>query len=75
MAFFKQKPPWEINVNPHASREEMQKKGDASEEIKKGEMARGGKWARWEKGRREALKERRDYFRKNQNKKDDFSGV
>jgi len=34
-----------------------------------------GKWGRWEKDRKERLQERRKYFRKHKDKKDDFTGV
>ena len=33
------------------------------------------KWSNWEEGRKRALRERRDYFRNNPDKKDDYSGV
>lgn len=42
---------------------------------RKKKHTRGGRWRNWEKGRKKALRERRDYFRKHPDKKDDFSGV
>lgn len=34
-----------------------------------------GKWANWEKGRKQRLHERRMYFRHHKDKTDDYTGV
>ena len=75
MANVHSKPPWEVKMRPDAPASEQQARTEQSQDIKKREMARGGKWANWERGRKKVVAERRDYFRANPDKTDDFSGV
>jgi len=79
MVFTKTKPPWEMSRKEkeeyeHSGYEKQQKILD---EVlrRKDQWAKTGKWANWERGRKKALAERRDYFREHPEKKDDFSGV
>jgi len=75
MTTFHDKPPWQVNIDTHTDQDKVEVQTEAAQEIRKKELARGGKWAKWEKGRQKALRERRDYFKANPDKKDDFSGV
>ena len=71
--------PWEIRTH---EREEYKGAGygrqqeimDRVVEDKK-KWTGDGKWAKWEKDRKERLQERRKYFRKHKDKKDNFEGV
>jgi hypothetical protein len=79
MANIKVKPPWEMTTR---QREEYASSGwkkqqDIIDQVKreKKKHTQSGKWANWERGRKKALSERRDYFRKHPEKRDDFSGV
>ena len=73
------KPPWEMGKMER----ERYKHGDRKVQAKildrvkmeKKRWAGDGKWKRWEDGRKKALRERRDYFRNNPDRHDDFSGV
>jgi len=67
------KPPWERKIRPDAGREEQER--HIEEIISEKKKWKTGKWARWERGRRKRLSERRDYFRKHPEKRDDYSGV
>jgi hypothetical protein len=75
MVYFREDPPWKTKMDPMAGRDDMQKQTDHAEAIRDREMKVGGRWKKWEEGRKKALKERRDYFRKHPEKKDDMSGV
>lgn len=68
------KPPWEIKVNPEDSPDVQRRKVEQIV-VEKKKWSRSGKWGNWEKGRRKALRERRDYFKEHPDKKDDYSGV
>ena len=79
MIYILKKAPWEFSkteseVYKHSGWKTQQKILDKTMEEKK-KWTSTGAWKNWEEGRKKRLKERRDYFRKHQDKKDDFSGV
>ena len=74
------KAPWEMGKLAHeryarAGVVEQQAILDQVIREKKKWTSSSRKWRGWEEGRQKALKERRDYFRRNPDKKDDFTGV
>jgi len=58
----------------HAGWKEQQRILDKVK-AEKAKWEKSGKWGNWERGRKKALSERREYFRRHPEKKDDFSGV
>lgn len=67
--------PWDVRINPDDNRFEQQSKTEHIIAEKKKWTSTSSKLARWEKGRKKRLFERRDYFRSHPKEVDDFSGV
>jgi len=75
----REKPPWEFTRREKAEYETSgaEKQQDILDEVlrRKKQWTRDGRWKSWEEGRKRALRERRDYFKKHPDKKDSFEGV
>ena len=67
--------PWDYKIKWDDSPQVQRQKTEAIVAEKKQWTSMSNKYAKWEKGRRKRLSERRDYFRSHPDKEDDFSGV
>ena len=79
MVYIKKTPPWEMNQREkeeYASGNYKKQQAIMDRVMaEKKKWEHSGSWGSWERGRKRALRERRDYFREHPDKKDDFTGV